>query len=181
MSRLGGYRTTKLRIALMLLSALVLVSATRVSAQDTGTAAQAVENLRAQLSEVEDQEAERKTRLEQLDFDLRPENVERYFNGYGSTHPEELREARRRQLQTEKDRLVAQLEQLASSRVRLEAAITSAQVKTYQQSAVGAAALQIDKSGNLLTFARVLAGMVVLFVVLGSLVLRLVIRRRRNV
>ena len=180
MSRLGWYRTMELRIALVLLSAFVLVSATLVSAQDTGTAAQAIENLRAQLSEVEDQEAERKTRLEQLDFDLRPENIERYFNGYGSTRPEELRESRRRQLQTEKDRVVAQLEELASRRVRLEAAITSAQARAYQQSALGAAVVQTDQN-RLLTITRVLAGVVVLFVVIGSLVLRLVIRHRRNV
>jgi len=173
----------KIRIALMLLSAFVLVSATQVLAQDTATAAQAVENLRAQLSEIQDREAEVKIRLEQLDFDLKPENIERYFNAVGSTRPEELRESRRRQLQTEKDRLVAQLEQLGSSRVRLEAAINSAQVKAYQQSAVGATVLQTDQArgSRLFTVARVLAGIVVLFVVIGSLALRLVIRRRRNV
>ena len=172
----------KLGITLILLAAFVLVSATRVSAQNLGDAAQTVENLRAQLSEVQDQEAERKIRLEQLDFDLRPENIERNSNGYGSTRPEELRESRRRQLQTEKDRVVAQLEQLASRRARLEAAITSAEVRAYQQSALGAAALQTDKNrdGHLLTFARVLAGIVALLLVLSGLAWRLVIRRRRN-
>jgi ABC-type Na+ efflux pump permease subunit len=171
----------KLRIALMLLAAFVLVSATRVSAQDTGTTDQTLENLRAQLRQVQDREAEVKIRLEQLDFDLKPENIERYFNAVGSTRPEELRESRRRQLQTEKDRLVAQLEQLASSRARLESAITSAQVKAYQQSGLGAAAVQTDKNSHLFTFARVLAGLLVLLLVIGSLVLRLVIRHRRNV
>lgn len=172
----------KLRIALMLLSAFVLVSATQVSAQDTDTAAQAVENLRAQLSEVQDREAEVKIRMEQLDFDLKPENIERYFNAVGSTRPEELRESRRRQLQSEKDRLVARLGQLASSRTRLEAAISSAQVKVYQQSAMGAAALPADQNRDrpLLTVARALVGIVALFAVIGSLVLRQVIRRRRN-
>ena len=177
--RVGGYKAMKLWIALMLLSAFVF-SATKVSAQDAVPAPQAVEDLRAQLSEVEDQEAERKSRLEQLNFDLRPENIERYFNGYGSTHPEELREARRRQLQTEKDRVVAQLEQLASRRARLEAAIASAQVRAYQQSALGAVVPQTDQN-RWLTITRVLAGIVLLFLVIGSLVLRLVIRRRRNV
>jgi hypothetical protein len=171
----------KLSIALILLSAFVLVFVTRISAQDTDTTAQAVENLRAQLGQVQDREAEVKIRLEQLDFDLKPENIERHFNGYGSTRPEELRESRRRQLQTEKDRLVAQLEQLASSRNRLESAITSAQMKAYQQNAVGAAAFQTDKNPHLFTFARVLAGLLVLLLVIGSLVLRLVIRHRRNV
>ena len=169
----------KLRMALILLTAFVLGSATQVAAQDMGDAAQTVEHLRAQLGEVQDQEAERRIRLEQLDYDLRPENIERYFNGYGSTRPEELRESRRRQLQTEKDRLLGQLEQLASRRARLEAEIASAQAKAYQQSAMGAAALRTDKdrNGHLLTFARVLVGIVALILVLGGLALRVVIRR----
>ena len=173
----------KLRMAFILLTAFVLVSATEVLAQDTGDAAQAVQNLRGQLSEVQHKEAELKIWLDQLDIDLKPENIERYFNGVGSTRPEELRQSRRRQLLTEKDRAVTQLEQLASSRVRLEAAITNAQAKAYQQSALGAAVLRIDQNRDfhLLTAARVLVEIAVLFVVIGSLVLRLIIRRRRNV
>lgn len=173
----------KLRMALLLFTVLALFFAAHTAAQDAGDATQTVERLRAQLSEVSDQEAERKIRLEQLDSDLKPENIERYFNGVGSTRPEELRESRRRQLQIEKDRVVAQIEQLASLRVRLEAAITSAQTKAYQQSALGTAALQRDqdRGTHLLTFARVLIGVVVLFMVIGSLVLRLIIRRRRNI
>ena len=173
----------KLRIAFILLTTLVLVYAGHVSAQETSDAAQTLENLRAQLSQVQDREAELKIRLEQLDFDLKPENIERYFNAVGSTRPEELRESRRRQLQTEKDRLVAQLEQLASSRTRLEGAITNAQVRAYQQSTLGAISLQTDRerSAPLLTLARVLVGSLALFVVLGSLGLRLIIRRRRNI
>ena len=170
----------KLRMALILLAAFVLVSATPVLAQDTSDAAQTVQNLQGQLSKVQDKQAELKIRLDQLDFDLKPENIERYFNGFGSTRPEELRESRRRQLQIEKDRVVAQLEQLASGRVLLEAAITSAQARAYQQSALGAAVLQTNQN-HLLTAARVLVGIAVLFVVIGSLVLRLVIRHRRNV
>ena len=172
----------KLRIAFILLTTLVLVYDVGVSAQETNDAAQTLENLRGQLSDVQNQEADLKIRLEQLDIDLKPENIERYFSSVGSTRPEELRESRRRQLQIEKDRVAAQIEQLASRRVRLEAAITNAQARAFQQSALGATVLQPDqdRGTRLLTFARVLAGIVVLFVVIGSLVLRLVIRRRRN-
>ena len=172
----------KLRIAFILLTTLMLTCALRVSAQESSDATQTLENLRTQLSNVQDREADLKIRLEQLNFDLRPENIERYFNGTGSTRPEELRESRRRQLQTEKDRVVAQLEQLAASRGRLEAAVANAQARAYQQSALGTAALQPDKVQNapLLTLARVLIGSAALFIVLGSLALRLVIRRRRN-
>jgi hypothetical protein len=172
----------RLRTAFILLTAFMLVSVTPVAAQDTSDAAQALENLRGQLSEVQDKEADLKIRLEQLDFDLKPENIQRYFNAVGSTRPEELRESRRRQLQTEKDRLVAQLGQLESSRTRLEASISSAQVRVYQQSAMGTAALRIhpNRDRPVLTVGRALAGIVALSVI-GSLVLGLVIRRRRKV
>jgi hypothetical protein len=172
----------KLRMAFILLTAFVLVSATEVLAQDTGDAAQAVQNLRGQLSEVQDKEAELKIRLDQLDFDLKPENIERYFSSVGSTRPEELRESRQRQLQTEKDRVVTQLDQLGSSRVRLEAAITNAEAKAYQQSVLGATVLRNDQNlgSHLWTAARLLVGIAILIVVIGSLVLRLLIRRRQH-
>ncbi len=171
----------KFRIAFILLTTLVLVYAARVSAQESSDAGQTIEALRAQLSSLQDHEADRKIRLEQLNFDLKPENIERYYNGIGSTRPEELRESRRRQLQTEKDRVVAQLEQLAASRGRLEKAITSSQAQAYQQSALGAATLQRDQNrAQLLTVTRVLVGIVALFAVLGGLALSLLIRRRRD-
>ena len=172
----------KLRIVFMLLMLFVLVSATQVLAQDTGDDAQSLQNLRMQLIEVQDKEAELKIRLDQLDFDLKPENIERFFNSVGSTRPEELRESRRRQLQTEKNRLVTQLEQLTSSRVRLEAAISNAEAKAYQQSAMGAAALRTDQNlgSHLWTTARLLVGIAILIVVIGSLMLRLLIRRRQH-
>ena len=173
----------KLGIALFLFTVFVLVSATRLSAQDTRDPTQTLERLRAELNEVQDKEAELKIRLEQLDFDLKPENIERYFNGFGSTRPEDLRESRRRQLQTEKDRRIAQLEQLASSRGRLETAITSTEAKVYQQSALGAAGLHSGQNRNssLLSLARTLLGIAALFVVVGGLVFRVVIRRRRRI
>lgn len=170
----------KLRTTFILLAAFVLVSATQVAAQDTVDPVQAAQNLRGQLSEVQDKEAELKIRLEQLDFDLKPENIERYFTGVGSTRPEELRESRRRQLQIERDRVVSQLEQLASSRVRLEGAILNAQTQAYQQSAPGAIVLQTgqNRDRHLLTGARVLVAIAVLFVVVASLLLVRLIRRR---
>ena len=64
-------------------------------------------------------EADLRVRLTQLDYDLKPENIERYFAGFGSTRPEELREQRRVQLQGEKDAIVAQIKSLDESKVRL--------------------------------------------------------------
>jgi len=56
---------------------------------------------------------------------LRPENIERAA-GYGTVHPEEAREARRRQLENEKSRLQAQEKILETSRARLETSLATA-------------------------------------------------------
>jgi len=55
--------------------------------------------------------------------------------GVGSVHPEELREARRRQLEIEKRGVQSQLDVLAASRSRLEIAIAAADAESYRQSA----------------------------------------------
>ncbi len=92
-------------------------------------------NLRAQLVEAQARQAELQNRLQQLDEDLKPENIEHSFAGVGSVHPEELRETRRRQLEIEKRGVQSQLDVLAASRSRLEAAIARADAESYQQSA----------------------------------------------
>jgi hypothetical protein len=84
------------------------------------------ETLRAQLRDVQTKEAEMQQRLEQLDYELQPSVIERTLAVTGSTRPEELRELRRRQLENEKGRAQAQLNQLTTSRARLETAIANA-------------------------------------------------------
>ena len=116
------------RAALLLV--LFLSSFLAASAQNSS-----VESLRSQLSDVQAKEAELQTRLKQLEEDLKPENIEKYFALNGSTHPEELREERRRQLEGERDRVRTQLDQLATSRTRLETAIATAEAAAYRQSA----------------------------------------------
>jgi uncharacterized protein YlxW (UPF0749 family) len=168
--------------AFVLLITLVSAYAVYISAQESNDTGQTVENLRAELSRAHDRIADLKIRLEQLNFDLQPENIERYFNGAGSTRPEELRESRRRQLQTEKDRVAAQLEELASSCQRLETAINTEQVRAFQQNTLGAATLQTDqKRTTFFTLARVLIGVVTLCAVLGGIAFHLLMRGRRNV
>lgn len=125
--------------ALILVVVMVLVSGSVAFAQDTGNAAQKAANLRAQLLEVQDQELELQSRVKQLDYDLKPENIRNYFAGVGSLHPEEMREQRRLQLQNEKDRALARLENLAATRQRLETAIQAADAEAYQQSMQSAA------------------------------------------
>jgi chromosome segregation ATPase len=88
-------------------------------------AEQRAENLRAQLIDAESKLADLQSRLEQVDYGLRPENIERAA-GYGTVHPEEARDARRRQLESEKSRLQAQIRILETSRNRLETSIATA-------------------------------------------------------
>jgi peptidoglycan hydrolase CwlO-like protein len=99
---------------------------------------QSVESLRSQLSEVQKKEEELQARVRQLDEDLKPENIEKAFALNGSTHPEELREQRRRQLEGQKANVQTQLDQLAQSRTRLETSIATAEAAAYRQSALPA-------------------------------------------
>jgi hypothetical protein len=79
-----------------------------------------------QLRDVEAQQADLQSRLEEIDYALKPENIDRSVAGYGSTRPEEVREQRRRQLEGEKLRVQKQLEQLTANHTRLETAIAAA-------------------------------------------------------
>ncbi|HET6977991.1 MAG TPA: hypothetical protein VFI24_16800 [Pyrinomonadaceae bacterium] len=120
----------KRKIGLALLGLLLL--SVGVYAQD---ASDTLEKLRAQLLEVQTKEDGLQTRLAQLDEAIKPENIERSLAGVGSTRPEELREARRRQLSIERDGVLAQLKTLENGKQRLEAAIANAEIAAYQQSA----------------------------------------------
>jgi len=92
-------------------------------------------NFRVQLSEVEIRQAEMQARDEQLEEDLKPENIERSLAGIGSTRPELLREQRRRQLEIARTRVRLQLDELDSIHTRLETAIAEADAAAYWQSA----------------------------------------------
>jgi peptidoglycan hydrolase CwlO-like protein len=124
----------KIGLALLALLTLLILSVS-VYAQDSGSAAETVEKLRAQLLEVQTKEDALRTRLAQLDESIKPENIERSLAGIGSTKPEQLREYRRRQLEIERNGVLAQLKTLETSRQRLESAIANAEALAYQQSA----------------------------------------------
>jgi len=89
-------------------------------------AEQRAEQLRSQLIDTQSKIADFESRLEQLDYALKPENVERATQGYGTVHPEEAREARKRQLESERGRVQAQLRLAESSKTRLETAVANA-------------------------------------------------------
>ncbi|MBD0371739.1 MAG: hypothetical protein ICV60_12940 [Pyrinomonadaceae bacterium] len=126
----------------LILAALLLLvcfgEAASVRAQETSSAQQSVEALRSQLRDIEAKQGELEARMRQVDEDLRPENIEKSLALTGSTRPEELRAQRRQQLEKEKASLQAQLDQLATSRTRTQAALAAAETASYQQSAGGA-------------------------------------------
>ena len=124
----------KLKSSLAIL-VLGLLFSVHVYAQERESAAESAEKLKAQLLEVQGKEEDLRARLQQLDESIKPENIERSLAGVGSTRPEELREARRRQLSIQRDGVLAQLKTLETSRTRLEAALANAEVLAYQQSA----------------------------------------------
>ena len=78
------------------------------------------EILRKQLLELIEKETAYKSRMAQIDEDIRPENIERALSGIGTTRTVELRDTRRRVLENERKGLESLLNQTTSSRIRLE-------------------------------------------------------------
>ncbi len=165
----------KLQLTLILFVALISVSASSAVAQ-SDSAAQAAEDLRARLFDVQAKEAGLQNRARQLDEDLKPENIERSLAGIGSTRPEDLREFRRRQLTIERDGVRAQLKILATSRERLESAIRTADGEAYQQSAEGPLTefLRAPERISPVGAAAMLVGLLAIF---GTLVVTGLVRR----
>lgn len=121
----------KLQFALV----LVLLSFVFVHAQEPESAAATVDRIKLQLLDLQAKEEQLKYRKIELDEAIKPENIERSLAGVGSTRPEELREARRRQLTIERDSIVSQLRILENTRTRLESSLAEAQGRAYQESA----------------------------------------------
>jgi len=78
------------------------------------------EILRKQLIELTEKETQFKMRLVQLEEEMRPENIERTLSTYGTTRTVEIRETRRRVLDSEKRGVENLLQITSQSRLRLE-------------------------------------------------------------
>ena len=89
-------------------------------------AEQRAEQLRSQLMDIQGKIADFEAKLEQIDWTLRPENIDNSMAGYGSTRPESAREARKKQLESERTRVQAQLKLAETSKTRLEIAVNNA-------------------------------------------------------
>jgi hypothetical protein len=124
----------KSRITPILLLLLFIVTL-NTQAQQPKSAAEEADNLRLQLIDLQTHQEGLRARAAELDEALKPDNIARSLAGVGSTRPEELREARRKQLQIERDGITRQLNVLDTTRARLEAAIQDADARAYQESA----------------------------------------------
>jgi DNA repair exonuclease SbcCD ATPase subunit len=89
-------------------------------------AEQRAEALRSQQIDVESKLADLQVRLEETEYQMKPENIEREMATYGSTRPEVVRDARRRRLENDRTRILAQMKILETSRIRLEGAVATA-------------------------------------------------------
>lgn len=89
-------------------------------------AEQRAETMRRQLLELIEKETLYRTRITQLEEDMRPENVERALNPYGTTRTAEIRDTRRRVLETERRGVTNLLTLTTDSRVRLEEEVRQA-------------------------------------------------------
>jgi phage shock protein A len=89
-------------------------------------AEQRAEQVRTQLMDIQSKIADFEAKLEQIDFALKPENIESAAAGYGSTRPEAIRDMRKKQLESERSRVTAQLKLAETSRTRLETASANA-------------------------------------------------------
>lgn len=84
---------------------------------------QRAETLHAQLLATMEKEATLQARADQLDEQLRPENIDRSLAGVGGLHPEDARESLRRRLTNDRRRLQSQLDLLQQDHTRLQASL----------------------------------------------------------
>ena len=84
---------------------------------------QRAENLEEQLFTIAKEEANLQAQLEEVNEQLRPENIEQ-LPIMGSLRPEEIRESTRRKLSNKQGRIQTQLQLLQQSRTRIHSSIS---------------------------------------------------------
>lgn len=87
---------------------------------------QRVEGLRKQLFDMIEKESTLRTRIDQLDNEMRPEALERAFATVGSLRPEELRAQKRRSLEIEKRNQETLLVEVQKNRANIEQSLQRA-------------------------------------------------------
>jgi hypothetical protein len=183
----GAAPIVKQAIALVSI-VIVLGLAPTVAAQQRPGREVTASTLKQQLLDLESKETQLRMRLEEIDEQLKPESIERELAGIGSTHPEELREHRRKLLTIEQNGLKTQLDLLVEQRARTEAAIAEAESTTNSSDAqpspapspkpVAEMALGNFGAGYLPT-KKSLVAMAILPLVAKGLILLLIVRFKR--
>jgi len=85
------------------------------------------EGLRKQLFEMVEKENTVKTRMEQIEYEMRPEMIERQVQMAGTLRPEEIRDSKRKMLESERTNLEGLLTSIQSNRANLEATVYRAE------------------------------------------------------
>ena len=89
---------------------------------------QRAEGLQGRLRENFERMTASQARLEQVENQLKPENIERLFTGVGLVRPEEARDTVRKRLSLERQALLTQMEHLRQERTRFQSALATADV-----------------------------------------------------
>jgi chromosome segregation ATPase len=84
---------------------------------------QRAEALQNQIQDNSDKMAPLQARMDQIDEQLRPENIDQSLAGVGSMRPEEAKEALRRRLTNDKRRVQTQIDLLNQNHTRLTASL----------------------------------------------------------
>jgi hypothetical protein len=83
-------------------------------------AEQRSESLRKQVFELLEKESSIKTKLDSLEYDLRPESIDRTTAIVGSLRPEEIRASRKKSLESERTNLQNLLTEIQRTKTRLD-------------------------------------------------------------
>jgi chromosome segregation ATPase len=100
-----------------------------VDLERLGRAEQRSAQLRQELRDAQAKKADLAVHLDQVEYDLKPENIERAAAGYGTTRPEEVRAQRQKQLENDRTRTRQQIDQLTAAESRLQLAIATSDIE----------------------------------------------------
>lgn len=182
-ARLAGARLfVKHAIALVSIF-FALGVASIVAAQQHPARDVSASDLKQQLIDVEVKETQLRIRLEDLAEQLKPESIDRELAGFGSVHPEELREHRRKLLTIERSGLQKQLDLLEERRAQIEAAIAAAETDAYLQYAQPAPTVQANPMSEMaiinLPLKKSLVAMTMLPLIAAGMILLLMVGIKR--
>ena len=134
------------------LNDMVASQQSMVDLERLSRAEQRSSQLRTELRDTQARKADLEAHLEQVENDLKPENIERAVAGYGTTKPEEMRAQRQKYLENDRTRTRQQIDQLTASESRVQQAIATSDVEIdrlqKKLEAADKAAIENAKTGS---------------------------------